>query len=616
MSRTLMVASRELRERTRVFLMAAAMAILPFATALAPAARGNRPMIIAGVAFGAAIMLTTGLAVALGASTVAGDLASRRMSFYFSKPLSPWSIWFGKVIAALASIAICFAIIVTPAFLVTGSEWKRSFAGTNALLLVAGIAAVLFFVTHALSTMVRSRSALIGVDFVMAAFSAGATFLIVRPLLIGGSTLAFTVLRIIAITILGILVFAPIWQLAIGRTDIRRSHAALSRAIWVPIAILLIAFGAYAAWVVHVDPSDLKTIETVLQAPGGNSVFLSGNARGRGDYRASFLIDPNSGRHERIASLPWWGVEYSEDGKVVAYLQPTLRMADAELYTKRVDVPNAPPVATGIRKAGSAFAISPDGSRIAVLNDETISLYDATGHRVIASARREYRATTHAAFFLGPDVVRVYQSPRGSRQVDIFELDARTKSFVKTGSLQSNSPYGGIRLSHDATRLLVPRTGAVADARTGAMIAQLPVTTSSSFAAAILTDGTVAVMKREQPKGTDLFLFAPDGTQKSGLIVPTRFCWISGETDSGKLIVIGYDRVMDAGDSGRGRTMFVIDPHRGVIERALKDLKGPVPTWGDPRAHVFRANEKLTAMNADGDLVTWNAATGEVTALK
>lgn len=614
MNGTLMVASRELRERTRVFLMAAAMAVLPFFAAAVPSARGNRTMMIAGVAFGAAMVLTTGLAAALGASTVAGDLAARRMSFYFSKPLSPWSIWFGKVLGALASIAICFGIIATPSLIVTGGEWKGTF-GWQGLGLAGLIAFVLFFVAHALSTMVRSRSALIGIDFVMAALAAGATFLIVRPLLIGGSSIAFVLLRLIGLAVLIVLVFAPVWQLAAGRTDIRRSHAALSRGLWVPIAILLAVLGAYAAWVVSVGPADLKTIDIVQQAPAGDSVFLTGTARGRGDYRASFLVDANGGRAKRLVTLPWWGIEFSQDGKVIAYLQPSLRPVDAELYTLRVDVPDAAPVPTGIRKVGSRFALSPDGSRIVVASDETISLYDTAGHRVLASARRGYRANTIAMFFLDANVVRVYQRPRDSQQIDIFELDARTKSFAKTGSLQPNSPYNGIRLDRDAKLLLMPRTGLVADARTGAALAQVPAANTNTFVGAILSDGTIAMMERGQAGKTTLHLFAPDGTWKADLVLPAHFVWISGETDQGKIVAIGYDKVR-AGEGGRGRAMFVIDPRHGSIDLTLEDVKGPFPSWTDPRLPLFGSNQKLVALNANGDLVTWNAATGAVTALE
>ncbi|HJQ36828.1 MAG TPA: hypothetical protein VKB93_06800 [Thermoanaerobaculia bacterium] len=607
MSRTLVIASRELRERSRIFLMAAAMAVLPFLAALVPGASDDRPMVIAAVGGFIAVALALGVAIAMGTSTVSGELVARRMSFYFSKPISPAAIWFGKVLAAAVTSASCFAIVATPAFLATGNQWQRTLGGPRMLLLVAIGMVAMFLGVHALSTMVRSRSGLIGLDFVLVLVTGLALYYILRPMLFASAEHTKALFQIVAASFFAILLAAPVWQLAKGRTDLRRSHAALSRAIWISVAVVVAILAAYTAWIMNVDPSDLRVYGLMQQAPGGNTLFLSGNARG--DIYTTFLIDVNSGRHERVPSLGWWGAGFSDDGKAVAWLEPVWRgfgFAGAEIYTKRLDQPGAEPLATGVR-TGSAFALSPDGSRLAVVNDSTISLHEVATQRLLASVRSDAPpANAMALFFVNNDVVRFYRWPHGHQKLEIFELDARTKSIAKTGELAPEGLIKGVRMNADGSRMVLPRNGLVADARTGAVLAKLPVSGISSFHSAILSDGTIALFAQQK-----LHLFAPDGTPRREIAIPVKYLMISGETDGNKLIAVGSDQVSDD-RTGRGRRAFVIDPARGTIERTLNDIRGPIPNYTDERLTRYRADEKLVAVNAEGDLVTWNAKTGEV----
>ena len=618
MSRTLVIASREVRERSRVLVMAAAMAVLPFLTVLVPAVGSDHPQIIAGVGGFLGVAMALGIALALGGSTIAGELVSRRMSFYFSKPVSPAAIWFGKMLAAIAISIACFAIIAVPAFLATGDQWLRVFGGTRLLPYIGGGILLMFLISHALNTMVRSRSALVGLDFLLAGVSLVAIFFIVRPLLLAATVMGVVLGIIGGVTILT-LFFAPLWQLERGRSDIKRSHAALSRAIWTPAAVVLVVVGAYAAWVVRVAPKDLTRIVDVEQSPSGNAIFLTGTTPARGDYRASYLVDLDSGRYQRVDTLPWWGVRYSDSGNAVAWMQPTSLIKPAEqleLYTKRLDQPDARAVATGIRRSwGSDFAFSPDGTRIAIASAQTIAVQDVASQRILASVPRGGGAFTIGIYFATPDVVRVHQAHHGSAQMEIYELDIPSKKFEKTGEVTSDRTYMNAHVSSDGSRIYMPRSGIVADARTGAIVTKLPLVTPSHVGTAILSDGTIAITKGA--KGASqvmLSLFAADGTLKHQVALPGRLGWIAGEVDGGKLVVMNNEG--QNGTSGRGFHMYVVDTARGTIERTMNDVRGPAPNFGSPRLARFRANAKLAAVNAEGRLVTWNPATGAVTPLK
>jgi hypothetical protein len=611
MSSTLVIASRELRERSRVFVMAGAMAIMPFFAKLVPAFGSNDLQTVAATAGFLGLAMAFGIALAFGGSTIVGELVARRMTFYFSKPVPPAAIWFGELLAALVASVACFAIVAVPSFLVAGPRlWEQAFGRLPLIPIVLIGTVVLFIISHTLNTMVRSRSALVGLDFVLTVVCLGAIFYIVKPLVLAGSVLGLVLLGIIGGAIVLTLFFAPLWQLARGRTDIKRSHAALSRAIWTTAAIVLVIVGAYAAWVVRVAPKDFTQIADLEQSPGGNAIFITGTTPARGDYRASYIVDLNSGKYERIATLPWWGVRFSQSGNAVAWMQPVSLIKPAEqleIYTKRLDQPDAHAVATGIRRStGNDFALSPEGTRIAVASYQTIAVQDLVSHRILASVPKS--GYTAEIYFVTPDLVRVHQTHYNSSQLEIYELDIPSKKFVKTGEVTIDRKYISTHVSPDGSRLFVPRLGAVADARTGAIVTKLPLATPNHDGTAILSDGTIAVSKHAKgdPQVT-LSLFAPDGTLKHDVALPGRAGWIVGEVEGGKLIVTNM-----LGDKSR---TYVVDTARGTIERTVDNLHGPL-NWRNPQLAYFPANAKLAAVNAERKLVTWNPTTGAVTPLQ
>lgn len=603
MKHTLVIASRELREKSRLFIVGAALSLLPFVAMISDGSR-QEALVMAAAIF--AVVVGLGVAIMFGASTIAGELVERRLSFYFAKPIAPAALWFGKMIAALLMSLFCFAVIVGVSAPFAGNALRQLWTPQTVTLAVLSIV-VMFLVSHTLSTMVRSRSGLIGLDFVLAVLTGLALYYLLRPMLFAGETHTKVLFRVVAASFVAILLAAPVWQLAKGRSDIRRSHAALSRAIWTSVAVVVAILAAYAAWIVNVDPSDLRSYGLMQQAPGGNTLFLSGTSRA--DLYSTFLIDVNSGRHERIPSLGWWGAEFSDDGKTVAWFEPVWRgigHAGAEIYTKRLDQPDARPRPSGVR-TGREFALSPDGSRLAVLNDSTISVHDVATQRLVASVRRDAPpANAMAMFFLSNDVVRFYRWPHNSAKLEIFELDARTKSIAQTGEIATDGLIKGMRTNPDGSRLVLPRNGLVADARTGAVLAKLPVTGLSQFQSAILSDGTIALVARGNGPAT-LHLFAPDGTPRHAIKMPVQHLMISGESDGNKLIAVGSDKVSDD-RTGRGRKAFVIDTARGAIERTLNDIRGPIAN-GDERLAHYRADENLVAVNGEGNLVTWNVKT-------
>ena len=438
MNTAVLIASRELRDRMRLFLIAAAMAIVPFGAALA--VRENRQVAIATVACFLASAYTGALAVALGVSSVGRDLTEKRLSFFFSKPVSAAAIWTGKALAALVTLAAAFAIIVLPAFLLANKGWSYNWTvGGRALaIFTLIIGTVLFFASHAASTIFRSRSALVAVDFVLLAAMLTAILAMTRPILLGGGLgLVWNMLIAIGVALLVLLIVAPVWQLARGRIDPRRSHAAFSLVLWSGAAVVLTGASAYALWVVSAPLSSLTHIYNVEQSPAGRWLTVSGQTAGRGEYQASFIVDTVTGARQRVAVSPWGNMHVSRDGKTAVWMESdelVPRNGRLRLYTRRLE-PSAKPVATQLVMGLPWSAqLTDDGSRLAVNRHDKIEVYDVSTGRLLGATIGIHPGSLQKMFFAGPDVVRILEVTRGTNPtLRLREFDVRRRKLDHHG---------------------------------------------------------------------------------------------------------------------------------------------------------------------------------------
>ena len=591
MTHTLALFSRELRDKTRLFFVCAVLAVIPFLTTLAPGTRGHRADVLAFVGGFLGIVVGCGIAVTLGGSTLARELAEKRLSFYFTKPLTPAAIWTGKALASLITSLLCFVIIALPSYIASGGGWRMRWLADREPLVVTAIAiVVLFFLSHIGGTIIRSRSAWLAVDVVCIAATMFAVYLIMRPAMLSGSIEAVAVIGgALAAALLIVVAIAPVWQLANGRTDIKRSHAALSRFLWPAVAAVLLLAGAYVAWLVSAKPTDLARIYDIEQSPDGPMAIVSGVTRNRFGMEASFLVDTRSGETKRIPAPAWWGALISKNGQTAAWLQPGIfSPREFELYTRSGDVTRN----TGITvNPVTAFVLSDDGTRIANGVRDTITIYELNSGRLLAAARGFDMLARHAMFFVDNDHLRVIEHHRSF--VRVLELDVPKRSLQKLGERAIDAPRHHVAVSSDGTRMFILGANVIADARTAATIAPLPAT--NILHATVLQDGSVAGVTYEKPV-VHLRTFSADGQARYDVPVPgAKNLWICGEMEGGKLILAG---------SGKG--MMVFDTQRGVIERTLPDVKGPFPRFStDPRLPRYAANQKFLAADANGKLSNW-----------
>lgn len=573
MRQAMAIAVREIEERRFVPYAAVSFAILPFVLSAIPAISGRSPReVIAMAAMLLAAGFTLGLSVILGASFVGRDLSDGRLSFYFSRPVAPSSIWFGKLLAALALIGGCFAVIAIPAWAVAHDRWLNiwTMPFVDGARYVLGAAVALLLLSHVISTLIRSRSALVGLDFAALVAAAAAIYWMVLALARGGAaTLIFRLSYSLAAALALAIVIGGAWQLEHGRIERRRNHAALSQFLWGVFGAAVVIGAAYVAWVIAAKPGDLYASISASQSRDGIA-FLSGQVRDRADYHAGFLIDSAAGKTLRVAPSAAWSVRFSDDGRTAVWLQPIGR-GEFEFVTYSRGM--AAPSETGITSDGGNFVLSGDGRRLAVFGRDNAAVYDIAQRRSLMSAH----LSAGVAQFVTPDVVRLFDF--GGDGVDILEMNVAARTVAKVGALPR---MAGIGLSPSADRMLVRERGrATATLRDGhgTVLATLnggaPV---ERFR--ILADRRIIFID----EANVLHVLSPDAAEQRAIALGAPEAWCAGE--HGPRLFFQS-----------GKTAMIVNIDAGRVERRLANVH-LLPGNG-PELYVIDSSSRLNSVNPE-----------------
>jgi hypothetical protein len=569
MNAAVLIASRELRDRSRLFLIAVALSVTPFLAALT--IREHRQLGIASVAGFLAVAYSCSLALALGVSSIGRELTERRMSFFFAKPVSAPAIWLGKAAAGLLTALGALAIIVLPTFLFAREGWRNMFVsgGEAVVLNTALLCLVLFFGGNAVSTMLRSRSARVVLDFVMLAIAAVAAFAIVRPILLGGGRdIAGNIIVGLCAAMLLVLAAAPMWQLAQGRIDARQNHAALSKFLWAGMAVALLGAATFSYWVIATPPSQIKETFQLDQDPSGRWIYVSGTAAGRGSYVASHLIDTATGQRERISVLPWGHANLSGDGRTLAWLESAEmwpRAGKVRFYTRRLEA-GAKQVATPLVTSMPAFAeLSHDGSRVAMAMGDRIEVYELATGRLLGAVNRVDRSFHCLLYFAGPDVVRIIETDRREKAAAIFrELDLVRRKVVTTGQRMPTGEQRGFNRTADGSRLYSRADATILDARTGAMLVTLPVKPERPYYGTMLDDGSSIVTRDAK-----LYHIDPSGNVKVEMKLPVQQAGVVARMGASKIVLSAISVEQ------KTRRMLIADLATGKVEVTANGIIGP-----------------------------------------
>ncbi len=641
------VLSRELGLRKAIWAAALVAGLLPFLLAALPGMTYGYAEVRDASALAIAVGSGELLALVLGATVLGRELAERRLSFDFARPIGGLAIWAGRMGAVLILSLGSALVILLPATLAGGglaalaaraavrSEVPWYLPAPHPLgLVLLYVVTVLFLaaLAHVLGTLGRSRSPWLLLDAAIFVTLGVVVFLTGRALyraealfgLIDGSLF-------LVIVVLAALLAAGAAQVARGRTDGRAGHRALSATLWSLCAVGALGFAGYASWFTHVSPSDLAGVYAGQASPDGRWVCMEGPARHRRDLPFRFLYNPTTGAFLQLRPQLWWAnPAFSGNGSRCVWVEGRDRR---EIMT--ADLTAAHPVAdrTGIEVAGVDWrlALSPSGQRLALLSNGTLAVYKLAEGRLLASARVLNRTGENPrdevfwkSRMLFPDEGHValfgVLSPKANQSpssVTIQRLDVASRTLETTGEIGGLTGSIFVTPGRTGSRLIVSQvsgghwTTSLRDGITGALIAPLG-PNGSAFRTAFLHEGGVVAWGR--PNGaSELWFYGDDGALKTTADLEHAGQVVFGsEPRPGELFVGTAPAVHEW---YRHLSLVSVECATGSSRLVAAGLVPLFWAWWPSGRTLPTGPAALLALAPDGSLVRVDPATGRQTTL-
>ncbi len=591
MSGFLAVTRRELSEKRFVLFAAAAAGLFPLAIPIVARLRGAGAGESRG--FAAVILAATvagGLAIALGSSVLSGEIATRRIGFFFSRPVSAGALWAGKLSAAMLLVIAALAIALAPSMIVNrslsplGDLFPTGPAASCAIGL--GFFLLVLLLSNAAGIAIRSRSPLLAADVLVLALVALAFWSMgmrLQRFAVVPGTIYWLLVVVLAPLLLAALLIAAHRATAKGRTDLREAHRALSTSLWLILGVSTVACAAWSAWVLAAPPASVKDLYARSLGTQG-WVVLSGRTRG---LEANYLYDSMTGRFERISNESW-RTAISGDGRTAAWVEAPSQVGPWTVKTLRLDAANARPVETRIdfSRQPSSLVLSPQGDQIAALENGILSVTELSTGRSRGSARVSDRRYPATPFFAAPDVVRVLRQNPGRQgtpdvQLEILEFRISTRKVTVTGTSETLRGPVFVQVGAAGERIVVREKAGLRitlrDGRTAARLATLrespsPVASWPFF----LSDGRPVLALNSAGSGA-LEIFSTGGASERRIVLPER-----GALRPGREIAAGVLTVSLFSPLGSGRTapaLYLVDTNAGTSRRVANGLMPVVDPW-------------------------------------
>jgi hypothetical protein len=619
----LAIARRELAEKRFVFFAAVVASLIPFAVPLvrqlggasAKETRAFTALLLAGT-------VGTGLAVVLGATVLAAETATRRIGFYFSRPISALALWAGKMSASLGIVLAAFAVVLGPTLLV-----NRSVAPLPDLLPLGAIGAtaaviafflLLLLVANAAGIAIRSRSPLLALDIVALALVA----------LLFWSSLArfprftevpaaFFRIAFFALGGLGLLALLAATHRAVarGRTDVRAAHRALSATLWALLGIAAAGFSGYSLWALSAPPSALSRVQHAYEIGPSGWTTVSGRARG---LWAGFLYDTKTGGYERTGGS--W-VVVSGDGQTAAWIEAPGPRGPWTVRTRRLDRPHAGSTETRLSYSREPYelTLSADGGRVAAFEQGVLSLVAVPSGHSLGSARLlDYRDSA-SGFFWTPDVFRVLVRKAGAQgtedfRLEIVEFDAATKRVTVRGVSETLKGHVFVQTSADGERIVTRERGGslitLRDGKTAAILATLR--EGPDIAGAwpfFLSDGRCALALSDG-ESASIEIFSAAGTKEKSIALPGGGRIRPGLEAAPGQIAVSLE-TESRGNPTSVSTLYLVDADRGVAKQVAEGLRPiALPFWRRPPMAAGSEAARLF-LSAEETLVRFDPLTGE-----
>ena len=609
---------REILERRLLLLVSAFLGLVPIVMPWLPWLPGRlaaadlrsiTALVLTGL-FGCLLLLI------LGSTLFGRDLSEDRLGFYYSRPISSWTLWTSRLVAACALLLAAVILMILPvaflgfdplaakildwrpgwrpghawpllgfsdAYALGASSWQSLPESppivVRSVLAVAAVFSLLALV-HAASTIVRGRSAWMLADL------AGLAAVVVlgwgaRDQLVSEEALGALVWAewLLLPWLLGSLLLAGAVQLQRGRTDLQRGHRYLSATLWPALIVGVLAFGGYARWVAGSHIEDLEEATYVRASPNEAWLVAGGPVRYRAGAQAAFLREVSSGRSWRLGSFGSgrWKLAFSKDGGTAAWVRcQRFRPLTCKIWTKALD-DASPPEPTEIETTVKPrqIVLSDDGTRIAVNEARRVSVYDLSSARLLAAVAA---VNPTAVFFLSSNRLRFHELiwHRGGPIRKIRQLDLDSRQLIETGRL----PKGAwSRQSARGEVVLVARNNGFGLYRgeTGQPLVEVR-GRRPPRAGTFLADGRLVLCFTSQQRSTD----RPDGRRFEGLRLDLEIRILSAAgRQLQQVFRQGVMNVRFGGELSPGRLLIALQSQRP--EPSPADAPGPdvapMPGW-------------------------------------
>jgi hypothetical protein len=449
-----------------------------------------------------------------------------------------------------------------------------------------------------------------------------------RPLHEAGAEIAFWVVAGATIAAFLIaLALAGSNGIAVGRVDLQRAHGALSSTLWGTVVVGMAAVTVYGNWLRNYSPQDFDHVDVQSIAPDGKWAEVVGGVAGRLDVTRRCLISTTD---ERWLPLPRreFGfsdqVIYSNNGATAMWLGVEVDGGLRALSWADLGRPS-PTVrrSTVFLSRDAQFTLSADGTRFAIFDNGTLSVFEVGGERLVTAVKLPEDLRRATVFFPSNDTLRIFVRREAGDEfsLGIAAVDAATGRITRTGEIVNLASDFLIAVDAGLRNLVIwsrPQVGRVPircvyDASTGGLVRFSNDTGFPRF----LRDGRVLLSSWN--RGEALTLIAEPvegGDQITHTVDDAAYINLHGEVVPNG---IALSQLADPSDRTEGRRVDVLDVNTGELHNIAQHLRRGLPwfPWQHGRAGtIFWYRNQMEAarffIDQSGALVRWDPESGEL----
>jgi hypothetical protein len=630
MNATMAIMVRDVAARRELILLAVAVAVLisllPFLPNIVDYEKTDVRTIASAVG---ALAFGCIFALLFGATIFGNDLSEGRLGYFFSRPVSGFAIWWGRMLAAMAVVWIVEIIVLIPALYHEGIRLISSRDVTDWLTILAYIILPLLFflLAHWLSILVRAGTPWLFLDLGGAIVFAVLAWLNLIPMLEIGAPIALWVVgaALVGAVLISLSVGGAI-GIAAGRVDLKRVHSAHSLALWSTMAIMLAAVTVYTGWLRNFGPRDFDNVEVMTISPDGNWIDVFGGTKNRLDVRRRYLVSTTSHRWLRLPH-GWRGLQSevvcAPDSSAAIWRGRAAGDEPRPLWWADLGRPDPSPKPTNIVVSSNAvLSLSTGGTHLAILEDGTLSVYALGEEKLVKAIRLADDLHSAAVVFTSGKKLRLFsrEGEDAGFPLRIADVELATGNVVVMGEIQGVGALQWFAVDGSLDFMIVSTEAAddfaskrtLYDATDGTLIRALETAGFPRF----LSDGRLVFVSRANDP-LRLTVETIDGDERvTHDVGDAAELTISGEAKSGHVVL---SRLEVPGDRTRGQRveLFSLESgERGMIGSRLWRSFSWLPWQPGQIRGFFWYNRQPEAsrlfFDRTGAVVRWDPESGEL----